>query len=190
MATKKNITASPGRARLETEYVDKIRPALQESLKVSNVMQVPRLEKIVINIGVKEAVADSKVIATVMKTLDNIAGQKTVKTIARKSIAGFKIREGMPLGVRVTLRRHQMYTFLDKFINLALPKVRDFQGLPTKLDGRGNYNVGIKEWSIFPEVDTTQEKTFGMNITIHTSSKTDEPAADLLKHFGMPFRRG
>ena len=96
----------------------------------------------------------------------------------------------MPLGVRVTLRRHQMYTFLDKFINLALPKVRDFQGVPTKLDGRGNYNVGIKEWSIFPEVDTTQEKTFGMNITIHTSSKTDKPASDLLKHFGMPFRRG
>ena len=185
MATKEN-----NRARLETEYVTKIRPALKESLKIANIMQVPRIEKIVVNIGVKEAVSDSKVLAKVMKVLDNIVGQKTVKTVARKSIAGFKIREGMPLGVRVTLRRHQMYTFLDKFINLALPKVRDFQGVPTKLDGRGNYNVGIKEWSIFPEVDTTQEKTFGMNITIHTSSKTDEPAAELLKKFGMPFERG
>jgi large subunit ribosomal protein L5 len=125
-----------------------------------------------------------------MATLDQIVGQKSVRTVARKSIAGFKIREGMPIGVRVTLRRAQMYTFLDKFINLALPRVRDFQGVPTKLDGRGNYNVGIKEWAIFPEVDTTQEKTFGLNITIHTSAKTDEQAFQLLKQFGMPFRRG
>ena len=133
-------------------------------------MQVPRIEKIVINIGVKEAVADSRILNTVVQTLDTIAGQKTVRTIAQKSIAGFKIREGMPLGVRVTLRKKKMYDFLDKFINLALPKVRDFQGVPTKLDGRGNYNLGIKEWSIFPEADTTAEKVFGMNVTIHTSA--------------------
>ncbi len=177
-------------ARLETEYTEKIRPALKESLGVSNIMEVPRIIKIVVNIGVKEAVGDSKILGTVMKTLDNIVGQKSVKRVARKSIAGFKIREGMPLGVCVTLRGRNMYDFLDKFINLALPTVRDFQGVPTKLDGRGNYNVGIKEWSIFPEVDTTQEKTFGMNITIHTSAQTDEPAAELLKKFGMPFRRG
>lgn len=189
MATDKN-TGAAGRARLETEYVEKIRPAIQEALGVPNIMQVPRLEKIVVNVGVKEAVSDSKVLSTVMKTLDDIVGQKSVKTVARKSIAGFKIREGMPIGVRVTLRGNQMYTFLDKFINLALPKVRDFQGVPTKLDGRGNYNLGIKDWSIFPEVDTTHEKSFGLNITFHTSAKTDEPASELLKRFGMPFRRG
>ena len=181
---------SRSKARLETDYSETIRPALQASLGLSNRMQVPRLEKIVVNVGVKEAVSDSKVLAQVMKTLDAIVGQKSVKRLARKSIAGFKIREGMPIGVCVTLRGHHMYTFLDKLINLALPKVRDFQGVPIKLDGRGNYNVGIKEWSIFPEVDTTQEKMFGMNITIHTSAHEDESARQLLKSFGMPFSKG
>ncbi len=188
-APKAKAHASGSRTRLETQYVDTIRPALKESLGLGNIMEVPRVEKIVLNIGVKEAVNDSKILATVIKTLDNIVGQKSVKTKARKSIAGFKIREGMSIGVRVTLRRHQMYIFLDKLINLALPKVRDFQGVPTKLDGRGNYNVGIKEWSIFPEVDTNQEKTFGMNITIHTSGHDDNSSRQLLRSFGMPFSK-
>lgn len=195
MATaQKKVTKAPEqsaqKARLQAIYEQTIRPDLQKKLGLSNSMQVPRLHKIVVNVGVKEAVSDSKVLTSVMKTLDNIAGQKSVKTLARKSIAGFKIREGMPIGAFVTLRGRQMYTFLDKFINLALPKVRDFQGVPTKLDGRGNYNVGIKEWSIFPEVDTTQEKMFGMNITIHTSAHEDEPARQLLRSFGIPFSRG
>jgi len=177
------------KARLEKHYRETIRPALQNSLKLSNTMQVPRLEKIVINIGVKEAVSDSKILASVMKTLDAMSGQKSVKTLAKKSIAGFKIREDMPIGTFVTLRKHQMYTFLDKLINLALPKVRDFQGVPTKLDGRGNYNLGIKEWSIFPEVDTNAEKTFGMNITFHTTAHSDAPARELLRSFGMPFSK-
>jgi large subunit ribosomal protein L5 len=191
-ASRKGKAASgpASRARLDARYNDVIRPALKDALGLSNIMQVPRLEKIVVNVGVKEAVSDSKILSTVMSTLNNIVGQKSVKTIAKKSIAGFKIREGMAIGACVTLRGRQMYIFLDKFINLALPKVRDFQGMSKKLDGRGNYNVGIKEWSIFPEVDTTQEKMFGMNITFHTSARTDEPAFKLLKEFGIPFTRG
>lgn len=185
----KPARVSSEKARLEKEYVEKIRPGLQKSLGVKNVMEVPRIEKIVLNIGVKEAVADSRVLNTVMQMFDNIAGQKSVRTLARKSIAGFKIREGMPIGVRVTLRRKRMYAFLDKLINLALPKVRDFQGVPTKFDGRGNYNLGIKEWTIFPEADTTAEKVFGLNVTIHTSALQDAHAFELLKSFGMPFKR-
>ncbi len=177
------------KARLEERYVTTLRPQLQKTLGLSNIMQVPRIEKIVLNVGVKEAVADSRVLNTVTQTLDNIAGQKTVKTVAKKSIAGFKIREDMPIGVRVTLRKKRMYEFLDKLINLSLPKVRDFQGVPTKLDGQGNYNLGIKEWSIFPETDSTSEKVFGMNITIHTSAETDAQGYELLKSFGMPFRK-
>lgn len=187
---KSSSGAPKGQARLEARYQDVLRPALKDSLGLKNIMEVPRLEKIVVNVGVKEAVSDAKILSSVMNTLNNIVGQKSVKTLAKKSIAGFKIREGMPIGVRVTLRGRQMYVFLDKFINLALPKVRDFQGMSKKLDGRGNYNVGIKEWSIFPEVDTTQEKMFGMNITFHTSANTDEPALKLLTEFGIPFTRG
>lgn len=182
-------TRTQEKARLEAQYTEKVRPALKETLGFSNIMQVPRFKKVVLNIGVKEAVADSRVLNTVMQTLDNIAGQKSVRTLAKKSIAGFKIREGMPIGARVTLRGKNMYYFLDKLINLVLPTVRDFQGVSTKFDGRGNYNLGIKEWSIFPEVDTTQEKVFGMNITIHTSALEDAHALELLKSFGMPFRR-
>jgi large subunit ribosomal protein L5 len=188
-AKSQDSTVHENMSRLEAQYVEKFRPALKESLGLANIMEVPRLEKIVLNIGVKEAVADSRILNTVMQTFDNIAGQKSVRTLAKKSIAGFKIREGMPIGVRVTLRKRKMYDFLDKLINLALPKVRDFQGVPTKLDGRGNYNLGIKEWSIFPEADTTQEKVFGLNITIHTSAGKDAHAFELLKSFGMPFRR-
>lgn len=189
MKSRTAVQNNENKARLDERYTTTVRPALQQALGLSNVMLVPRFEKIVLNVGVKEAVGDSRILNTVMQTLDNIAGQKSVRTIARKSIAGFKIREGMPIGARVTLRKKKMYEFLDKLINLALPKVRDFQGVPTKLDGRGNYNLGIKEWSIFPEADTTQEKMFGMNITIHTSAKKDDHAYELLKNFGMPFRR-
>ena len=187
--SKTRAQVSSDKARLEAHYVEKIRPELQKALELPNIMQVPRVEKVVLNIGVKEAVADSRVLNGVMQMFDAITGQKSVKTLARKSIAGFKIREGMPIGVRVTLRKKRMYEFLDKLINLALPKVRDFQGVPTKLDGRGNYNLGIKEWSIFPEADTTAEKVFGMNITIHTSAQNDAHAYELLKSFGMPFKR-
>lgn len=186
---KTRTQAASEKARLETQYREKIRPELQKNLGLDNIMQVPRVEKVVLNVGVKEAVADSRVLNTVLAMMDTIAGQKSVKTLARKSIAGFKIREGMPIGVRVTLRKKKMYEFLDKLINLALPKVRDFQGVPTKLDGRGNYNLGIKEWSIFPEADTTAEKVFGLNITIHTTAEKDAHAFELLKSFGMPFRR-
>lgn len=186
MNSKKNIGQKP---RLAALYNDKLKPQLKESLKLSNIMEVPRLEKIVLNLGVKEAVADSRVLNGILTTIDNITGQKSVKTYARKSIAGFKIREGMPLGVMVTLRNERMYEFLDKLINLALPRVRDFQGVSKKLDGQGNYNMGIKEWIIFPEADVNNEKVFGLNITFHTSTKHDEQAYELLKSFGMPFKR-
>lgn len=178
------------RVRLHENYLTNIVPQLKEQLNIKNVMMVPRLEKIVINVGVKEAVSDSKVLQHVVDVIAKISGQKPVKTLARKSIAGFKIREDMPLGVMVTLRRQRMYEFLDRLINLALPRVRDFQGVSTKLDGRGNYNLGIKEYSIFPEVDYgALEKMTGMNITIHTSAINDEQGFELLKSFGMPFKR-
>lgn len=178
------------RVRLHEQYIANILPQIRQEKSIKNVMQVPRLEKIVINVGVKEAVGDSKALQHVVDAVTKIAGQKPVKTLARKSIAGFKIREGMPLGVMVTLRRQRMYEFLDRLINLALPRVRDFQGVSTKLDGKGNYNLGIKEYSIFPEVDFgVTEKVYGMNITIHTSAESDEHAFALLKAFGMPFKR-
>lgn len=178
------------RVRLHENYLTNIVPQLKEQLSINNVMMVPRLEKIVINVGVKEAVSDSKVLQHVVDVIAKISGQKPVKTLARKSIAGFKIREDMPLGVMVTLRRQRMYEFLDRLINLALPRVRDFQGVSTKLDGHGNYNLGIKEYSIFPEVDYgALEKMTGMNITIHTSAVNDEQGFELLKSFGMPFKR-
>lgn len=177
------------KARLQEIYEQKIRPQLKSQLQLGNIMEVPALEKIVLNVGVKEAVTDSKILNVVTQTLSNIAGQKALRTSARKSIAGFKIREGMPIGARVTLRRKKMYEFLDKLINLALPKVRDFQGVGKKFDRGGNYNLGIKEWVIFPEADTTSEKVFGLNITICTSAKSDAHAFELLKSFGMPFKR-
>jgi large subunit ribosomal protein L5 len=183
------VDGTSNKTRLEQLYSTTFRPQLQQALGLSNSMQVPKLKKIVLNVGVKEAVGDSRVLNTVTNTLDNIAGQKSVKTLARKSIAGFKIREGMPIGVMVTLRGKRMYEFLDKLINLALPKVRDFQGVSTKLDGRGSYNLGIKDWSVFPEADTNAEKVFGLNITIQTSSKSDAQAFELLKIFGMPFSK-
>lgn len=173
---------------LEKTYKTELVSQLQKELNLANVMEVPKLSKIVLNIGVKEAVGDSKILKEVERILDLIAGQKSVRTIAKKSIAGFKIRKGMPLGVMVTLRTNRMYEFLDRLINLSLPTVRDFRGLPSKMDGRGNYNIGIKEWVVFPEVDyDTASKIYGLNISIHTTAKRDEHAYALLKSFGMPF---
>jgi large subunit ribosomal protein L5 len=177
-------------ARLEELFKQKIRSQLQKDLELPNIMQVPKVSKVVINVGVKEAVSDTKILKTVADVVKKISGQSPVRTLARKSIAGFKIREGMPLGVMVTLRGQRMYDFLDRFINLALPKVKDFQGLSPKLDGQGNYNVGIKEWSIFPEADSSVEAHVGgLNVTIHTTAETDKEGYALLKSFGMPFRQ-
>ncbi len=178
------------KARLEELYKEKIVPQLKETFAYKNVMEVPKISKIVLNVGVKGAVSDTKSVNTVTEVLQKISGQKPIKTRAKRSIAGFKLREGMPLGVKVTLRRKNMYEFLDRTINFALPKVRDFQGVGIKLDGRGNYNLGIKEWSVYPEADTgTQELVYGMNITIQTTATNDEDGRALLRAFGMPFKK-
>lgn len=177
------------KSRLEELYRTKIRPELKETLKLDNVMEVPGLSKIVLNVGVKEAISDSKILQSVETAITKISGQKPVRTLAKKSIAGFKLREGMPIGVMVTLRGQRMYEFLDKLINLALPEVKDFQGVPRKLDGRGGYNLGIKEWTIFPEIEyNVGDKVYGINVTIQTSARNDERARALLEAFGMPFR--
>lgn len=177
------------KSRLEEQYRSNLRLELKKSLGLKNIEQVPKVCKIVVNVGVKDAVSDSKSLKAVLDNVEKIVGQKPVRTIARKSIASFKLREGMPIGVKVTLRGRNMYDFLDKLINLSLPKVRDFQGVPTKFDGQGNYNLGIKEWNIFPELEQeVGEKTRGMNITIQTSAQEDGHGYELLKAFGMPFR--
>ncbi len=180
-----------GKTRLYEEYVTKIRPALQKDLGIKNIMEVPKVSKIVLNVGAgKEMISDSKIIKVIQDILARIAGQRPIVTKARKSIAGFKIREGMPLGVKVTLRGKNMYEFLDRLITIALPTVRDFQGVTSNFDSRGNYNLGIKEWVIFPEVDyEVTDKTYGLNITIGTTAKNDERAYALLEKFGMPFRK-
>lgn len=176
------------KARLSTLYRDQLVSSLQKDLGLQNVMQVPKISKIVLNIGVKEAVSDKKVLQGVKSILSNIAGQGAVETFAKKSIAGFKIRQGMPLGAMVTLRGKRMYEFLDRLINLALPVVRDFRGVPSKFDGNGNYNLGVKEWVVFPEVDyDTFNKIYGLNVSIETTSDCDKQAYALLKGFGMPF---
>jgi large subunit ribosomal protein L5 len=176
--------------RLKKIYGEKIISQLQKDLQLKNIMQVPKIKKVVLNIGVKEAVSDSKALKVVEDVLTMIAGQKAVRTIAKKSIAGFKIREGMPLGAMVTLRNERMYEFLDRLIHFSLPMVRDFHGVSTKFDQQGNYNLGIKEWVIFPEVDyETANKIYGLNISIHTSTKNDAQAFELLKSFGMPFKK-
>jgi large subunit ribosomal protein L5 len=177
------------KARLEELYNTKLRAELQKKLEIKNITDVPKISKVVLNVGVKEAVGDSRVLKKVAEMLANIAGQKTVQTIAKKSIAGFKIREGMPLGVMVTLRRKKMYEFLDRLISIALPNVRDFRGVGIKFDRKGNYNLGIKEWSVFPEADDTSgDKAFGLNVTICTTTDDDKHAAALLEGFDMPFR--
>lgn len=179
------------RARLYEEYITGIRPALQKELGLKNVMEVPKVRKIVLNVGAgKDIIADSKVIKVISDVLTRITGQRPVTTKARKSIAGFKIRSGMTLGAKVTLRGRGMYEFLDRLINVALPNVRDFQGVPSRFDRQGNYNLGIKEWLIFPEVDyEVTDKICGLNVTIETTAKSGDQAYALLKKFGMPFRQ-
>lgn len=176
--------------RLKEEYIKKIRPTLQKELNLKNIMEVPRINKIVVNVGVKEAVSDSKELQKVKKKLSLITKQAPIERECKKSIAGFKIREGMKIGASVTLRNKKMYEFLDELINIALPRVRDFQGVTRTFDGQGNYNLGVKEWIIFPEAeDNGVDKTHGMNVTIHTSAKNDQQGLALLKQFGMPFKK-
>lgn len=176
--------------RLEELYVKNIRSALKKQLKLKNIMQVPQIAKIVLNVGVKEAINDSKILSLVMDAIAQIAGQRPVKRLARKSIAGFKMRKGMPIGVMVTLRRKKMYEFLDRLISLALPKVRDFQGLSSRFDGQGNYNLGIREWVVFPEVEyDVAKKIHGFNITIQTTAKNDVQGRALLESFSVPFQK-
>ncbi len=176
--------------RLKRLYEEEIRPKLRERFGYENPMQVPRLEKIVINVGVGDAVQDSKRIRKVVEEIALIAGQRPVVTRAKKSIAGFKLREGMPIGVKVTLRRQKMYEFLDRLITIALPRVRDFRGVsPKSFDGRGNFAMGLKEQIVFPEIDyDTVETIRGMDIIVCTTAKTDEEARELLRGFQMPFR--
>lgn len=176
-------------ARLYTQYKEEIISRMKEEFNYDNVMAVPRLQKIVLNSGVGDAVENQKALDTVTENMGLISGQKPITTRAKKSISNFKIREGMPIGCKVTLRRKIMYEFLDRLINLALPRTRDFQGVPDKsFDGRGNYTLGIKEHTIFPEINTDNvDKIHGLDITFVTNAETDEEAYSLLKHFGMPF---
>jgi large subunit ribosomal protein L5 len=177
--------------RLRTQYDETIKPALIEQFGYANVMQAPKLDKIVLNMGIGEAVNDTKKVKTAAADLEKIAGQKPVITFARKSIAGFKVRENMPLGVKVTLRKARMYEFLDRLVNIALPRVRDFRGLdPNSFDGRGNYAMGIKEHLIFPEIAYDQiEQVWGMDIVVCTTAASDDEARALLKAFNFPFRQ-
>ena len=177
-------------SRLKETYEQDLMPALTKEFRYTSPMQVPRLEKIVLNIGLGEAIQNIKVLDAAMEELALIAGQRPVVTRARKSIASFKLREGMPIGCMVTLRKGRMYDFFDKLVNVALPRVRDFRGLSDKsLDRRGNFTLGIKEHIIFPEIDYDKiDKIKGLNITIVTTAKTDEEGKALLKMMGMPFR--
>ena len=175
-------------ARLQEKYNSEIRKALQEKFNYANVMQIPRIEKIVINMGVGEVVNDSKAIDGAVTDLTLIAGQKPIVTRSKKAIAGFKIRENMPIGCKVTLRKRRMYEFLDRLVTMALPRVRDFRGLSAKsFDGHGNYNLGLKEQIIFPEINYDRvDKVRGMDITIVTSATTNDEAKELLKAFQLP----
>ncbi|MEK7365284.1 MAG: 50S ribosomal protein L5 [Candidatus Deferrimicrobiota bacterium] len=177
-------------ARLQDRYKAEIVPKLREKFGYRNVMQVPKLSKVVVNMGLGDAIENVKVIETAAAEIAIITGQKPVVTKARKSIANFKLREGVPIGVMVTLRRDQMYHFLDKLIAIALPRVRDFKGVsPRGFDGRGNYTLGIKEQIMFPEVNYDKiDKIRGMNITIVTTARTDEEGLELLRLMGIPFR--
>lgn len=177
-------------SRLRDRYRNELAPALMERFNYRNIMQVPRVEKVVINMGVGEAAQDSKALESAMKDLAAISGQRPVVSRAKKSVANFKLREGMPIGCRVTLRGSRMYDFLDKLINVSLPRIRDFRGVsPRSFDGRGNYSLGIREQLIFPEINyDTIDKLRGMDITIVTSAETDEEALALLAGLGMPFR--
>ena len=176
-------------ANLKKDYLERIVPALQKEFNYSTVMQVPVLKKIVINQGLGEATADKKIIETAINELTAITGQKAVATLSRKDISNFKLRKKMPIGVMVTLRRERMYEFLVRLVRVSLPRIRDFKGIESKLDGRGNYTLGIQEQIIFPEINIDSiTKIMGMNITFVTSAKTDEEGYALLKAFGLPFK--
>lgn len=178
-------------ARLKQRYQKEIGPAIAREFGIKNPMAVPRLEKIVINMGMGEAIANAKILDTAADELKSITGQKPVVTKAKKSIASFKLRQGMPIGVMVTLRGDRMYEFLDRLVSVGLPRVRDFRGVsPKAFDGRGNYTIGVREQLIFPEIDFNKvEKLRGMNISIITTASNDELARALLKALGMPFRQ-
>ncbi|HZK85466.1 MAG TPA: 50S ribosomal protein L5 [Desulfosporosinus sp.] len=177
-------------ARLKDRYQNEIAPALQQKFAYTNVMQIPKVDKIVINMGVGEAVQNSKAIDSALADMMKISGQKPVVTKAKKSIAAFKLREGMPIGCKVTLRGQRMYEFMDRLLNVALPRVRDFRGVSSKaFDGRGNYTLGIKEQLIFPEMEYDKiDKLRGMDVVFVTTARTDEEARELLRGFGMPYR--
>ena len=176
-------------ANLKKDYLERIVPALQKEFNYSTVMQVPVLKKIVINQGLGEATADKKIIETAINELTAITGQKAVATLSRKDISNFKLRKKMPIGVMVTLRRERMYEFLERLVRVSLPRIRDFKGIESKLDGRGNYTLGIQEQIIFPEINIDSiTKIMGMNIAFVTSAKTDEEGYALLKAFGLPFK--
>ena len=182
--------SSRGTARLRDRFEKEVRPALMKEFELKNPMAVPTLIKVVVNMGVGEATQNAKLLDPAANELGQIAGQKPVITKAKKSIAAFKVREGMPIGAMVTLRGDRMYEFLDRLINVALPRVRDFRGVSTKsFDGRGNYTLGLRDQLIFPEIDYSKvEKTKGMNVTIVTTAKSDDQARALLRGLGMPFR--
>jgi large subunit ribosomal protein L5 len=177
-------------ARLKTEYKERILPALIEQFGYKSVMEAPKLVKITLNMGVGEAVADKKVLQAAVSDMEKIAGQKAVVTVSRKSIAGFKIRDDMPIGCKVTLRNDKMYEFLDRLINISIPRIRDFRGMsPKSFDGRGNYSMGVKEQIIFPEIDYDKiDALRGMDIAITTTAKTDAEGLALLKLFNFPFK--
>ena len=177
--------------RLEEKYKNEVVPSLMEKHNYKTIMLVPKIEKIVVNMGVGDATSNSKLLEAAVHDLELISGQKPVITKARKSIAGFKVREGQSIGCKVTLRGEKMYTFLDKLISISLPRVRDFRGLsPKSFDGRGNYTIGIKEQIIFPEINFDEvEKVRGMDVVLVTTAKTNEEAFDLLKELGVPFRK-
>ena len=176
-------------ARLKERYAKEVAPALRKELGIDNPMAIPRVEKVVLNMGLGEAVANPKMLDGAIEELSAIAGQRAVVTKAKKSIATYKLRAGMPIGARVTLRGERMYEFLDRLINIALPRVRDFRGVPTKaFDGRGNYTLGIRDHFIFPEIDYAKtDKSKGLNVTIVTTAGRDDRARQLLKELGMPF---
>lgn len=178
-------------SRLKEKYNSEVVPALKKELGTNSVMKVPGLEKIVVNISVGEAVQNAKLLTNAVDELTAMTGQKAVMTKAKKAISNFKLREGMPIGARVTLRRERMWAFMDRLVTLALPRVRDFRGLPPRgFDGRGNYNLGLKEQIVFPEINYDKvDKMRGMNVTICTSAKTDQNGKRLLEALGMPFRK-
>ncbi len=177
--------------RLYDRYTNEVIPALKKEFGYTNPMEIPRIEKVVLNVGLGEAVSNAKLIEVVCNEIAAITGQKAVVTKAKKSIASFKLRQGMPIGVMVTLRRDRMYEFLDRLMNVALPRVRDFRGVsPKAFDGKGNYALGIKEHIIFPEIQIDKiEKVYGLNICVVTSARTDDEARALLKQLGMPFKK-